>query len=280
MEWFDYSLIRYMPNPKRGEIVNLGLVIFNSTDIDIRMLKSLSKVQMLDGKTHKEDIEEFETALKEFSTLASSDGNKYEILSSLKSSIYLSERGQFAIAHPNDYEAKVEHLFTDLVEPLKVKPRQKETKGRRLSTILRSKFNELDVLTKDPKGLAEHKIVQDYVINTKSGLRADFIAKNGAYHLSEVIDFNVRENQSKIQETTLKVMTFLEGKKELGDVKCYFVYYADSEKRRDIKSQLSLAKEYSDYLVNMASKQDEKSYFDAMKKAVGLNGSFFDSKQK
>ena len=27
MHYFDYALIKYMPNPKRGEIINIGLIV-------------------------------------------------------------------------------------------------------------------------------------------------------------------------------------------------------------------------------------------------------------
>ncbi|NQD59723.1 DUF3037 domain-containing protein, partial [Pseudomonas sp. CM25] len=34
---YDYSLIRYMPSPKRGEIVNIGILIYSSPRFDIRL---------------------------------------------------------------------------------------------------------------------------------------------------------------------------------------------------------------------------------------------------
>lgn len=60
---YDYSLIKYMPSLKRGEIVNIGLIVFNKSGIDTRMLSGAAKLRLLDGSSTIDDITEFSMCL-------------------------------------------------------------------------------------------------------------------------------------------------------------------------------------------------------------------------
>ena len=40
---YKFAIIRVSPDPRRGERVNIGVAIFNSYDIDVRILPSLSR---------------------------------------------------------------------------------------------------------------------------------------------------------------------------------------------------------------------------------------------
>lgn len=40
---FKYSIVKYMPDPKRGEVVNVGLVVFTEHKVDVRVLNASAK---------------------------------------------------------------------------------------------------------------------------------------------------------------------------------------------------------------------------------------------
>lgn len=259
MFWFDYALIRYMPNPKRGETINVGLVIFRESGVDVRVLSSPAKVRMIDGLSSLSDIYRLKESMQQLTQIVTTPTEQYRLLSSFNSGLFLSSRAQFALDELSQYEDKVNKLFSDLVKPFPSK--EKVIHTTRLTTTLKNKFAALNLLAKDSSELSKHKIVHNYPINEKMGLSADFLLKNGVYHLSEVVDFNVHDTPAKLKETSLKVMTFMASQKALSEpVKCYFVYSATAEKESDITHHLNLAEDYSDKMFNIDSKDDYKNY--------------------
>ncbi len=256
-----------MPDPIRGEMVNIGLLIY-SKRVDIRLLKSASKLRMLDNTTSTADINNFESFFNELNHISPEPQSLIENISCISSSIIISKPAIFSIEHINQYEAKIMSLFDKLVKPHSI--RERTQKNSRLITNLKRKFESIKVLEKDESELTEHKIVSNYVLNKSNGISADFLLKNGIYHLSEVIDYDVVDKKSKFKETTLKIMTFVEGGKSLdGELATYFVYSASPSTEKEVTQQINLAEDYSTKIFNLASKQDEAAYFQIIENAIG-----------
>ncbi|MBN4182444.1 DUF3037 domain-containing protein [Pseudomonas savastanoi pv. phaseolicola] len=271
---YDYSLIKYMPSLKRGEIVNIGLIVFNKSGIDTRMLSGAAKLRLLDGSSTIDDITEFEYVLEQAKGLYNKQEDIVNFLGMFKNAFKLSPKATFAIDHAGQYESQVARLFNDLVKPFSV--RESVKKSSRIQTLLKHKFESMNLLAKSADELSYHKVVQNYNFSDKSGFTADFLLKNGKFHISEVIDYNVNDLSAKFKETTLKVMTFMEGKKHLGqDSGCYFVYSASSEREKEIQSHLNLAEDYSSSIFNIASKQEEKTYLNLISRLAGVDAPIF-----
>jgi len=271
---YDYSLIRYMPSQKRGEIVNIGIIVFNRSSIDLRILSGAAKLRLLDGSSSIDDISEFEFILDEAKKICKTSDEIINFLGMFKSAFKLSAKAKFSIDHEGQYESQLTRLFNDLVKPFSTRDAVKKTS--RIQTLMKHKFEALNLLAKSAEELSYHKVVQNYNFSDKSGFSADFLLKNGKFHISEVIDYNVNDLSAKFKETTLKVMTFMEGKKHLGqDSGCYFVYSASGSIEKEIQPHLNLAEDYSSSIFNIASKQEEKTYFDLMSKLAGLEAPIF-----
>jgi len=268
MKHFDYAVIRYMPDPIRGEIINIGLLVFNEV-LDIRLLKNASKLRMFDNNSVYSHLADFESSLLSAYSFAKSPADFKEVLSSFSTGIIISNLARFSIDHLNQYEAKVLNLFDTLIKPHSVREKTSRSSSR-LITTLKRKFEAIKILGQDESELSEHKIIYNYVLNSSTGLSADFLLKNGIYHLSEVIDYDVADTKAKFKETAMKLMTFAEGKKSLeGEVASYFVYSASIQKERDVIQQINLAETYSSKMFNMSSKEDSSKYFQIIENAVG-----------
>lgn len=269
MHTFKYSIIKYMPDPMRGEIVNVGLIIFTSEKLDIRMLSASAKVRMLDGASGLTEIEALRDSLAAFREMASTTDEAIEFLQTFKgTAAYISDPAFFVLDDINQYEARVRHLFDDLVRPFAAK--EKTQRSSRINTFLKQSFERMDMLGKDIDDISRHKVVYNYPLNDKTGFTADFLLKNGRFHITEAIDFNVNDTSAKFKETTMKVMTFMEGRKYLGeDSARYFVYAASSEKEKDLIPHLNLAEEYSDRVFNLNSREETQDYFNLMSSLVG-----------
>jgi hypothetical protein len=271
---YDYALVKYTPNPKRGEIINIGIIIFKNNDFDLRLLSGAAKLRLLDGTSSTDDILSIEKAINDAKPHCKNQKEFLSFLDLFRSSFSIGKMAKFQIDHEQQYEAQITRLFNDLVKPYSA--RESFVRTSRIQTLVKNKFESLNILAKSDDELSYHKVVQNYTLNEKSGFSADFLLKNGRYHISEVIDYNVNDLNSKFKETTLKVMTFMEGKKHLGDnTGCYFVYSAAPEIEQQIQSHLNLADDYSESMFNIASKQDERRYFDMISKLAGQDSPVF-----
>ncbi|MBU3019035.1 DUF3037 domain-containing protein [Paraglaciecola agarilytica] len=269
MSWFEYSIIRYLPDPKRGEIVNIGILVFRSSGVDVRLLKTSAKLRMFDGASLTKELDELENSIKEISSLEKTTEGRLHLLNTFSREIQLSSLASFSINGTHEYEQIVNRLFDDLVKP-KGSREPASTHYSRLHTTLRKDFKKLNLLASDLSEIEKHKIVSAYPLGKSTGLSADFMLKNGKFHMSEVIDFNVIDINSKFKETSLKMMTFLEGKKLLGqNMGCYLVYSASYDKEKDITAHLNMASDYSDSLYNLTSADDKASYFQLLSNLIG-----------
>lgn len=268
---FKYSVIKYMPDAKRGEVINVGLIVFADNSVDVRILNSAAKIRMIDGVSSLSSLESLKEGVESIARMGKNPGEAFAFLKSFgDSAVSLGEAGIIILDDINQYEKRVQNLFNELVRPYSSKERAERTS--RISTYLKNKFDSLNILGKDTDDLSRHKIVQNYPLNDKTGFTADFLLKNGRFHITETIDFNVNDVHAKFKETTMKVMTFMEGRKALGeDTARYFVYSASASKEKEIMSHINLAEEYSDKLFNLDSKEESASYFTLIANLAGQN---------
>lgn len=268
MHWFDYSIIRYCPNSIRGETVNIGLVVFRPSGIDLKLINNSMKMKIIDNSSELEDISKFASSIVKLCEYAETPNDQYLLIKAFSSAIRISERNAFSISELSQYNKKIESLYVELIKPYSF--RQTQVSTSRLQTKIRQDFTELKILAKDKSEIYQHKIVPNFEISEKSGMTADFMLKNGRFHMTEVIDFNVNDVNLKMKETTLKIMTFMEGKKHISDdIGCYLVYAADKDKLSEVIQHLSLAEDYSDKMFNFNSMQEKASYYQLMKNLVG-----------
>jgi hypothetical protein len=254
-----------MASASRQEIVNVGIIVFRPEGIDIRMLSSATKVRLLDGSSKQEDLESLKSHFKYICSEYTDPAEQVRVLNLFKGRAFISSPAFFGIDELSQYESKVSDIFNKLVKPNIAKKRKYSS---RFSTVIKNIFKQMEILAYDSSEIEDHKVVHNYQIS--NGLSADFLLKNGAYHLTETIDYNLNDLNAKHKETSLKLLTFIEGQKSLeGDVKSYFVYRATPEKEFEVTQQIDLAESYSDKVFNFSSKEDKSKYFELINSAIG-----------
>ncbi|CAI8818902.1 DUF3037 domain-containing protein [Pseudomonas sp. IT-P100] len=266
---FKYSIVKYMPDPKRGEVVNVGLVVFTEQKVDVRVLNASAKVRVIDGTSSVADLDSLKKGLESIAAWATNSEQAISFLKTFDSSnSFMGEISYFIIDDINQYEKRVSNLFNELVKPYASK--EKTVRSSRIHTYVKNIFEGMDMLGKDYDDLSRHKVVHNYPLSDKSGFTADFLLKNGKFHITEAIDFNLNDPSAKFKETTMKVMTFMEGRKFLGDDSArYFVYSASASREKDVLPHINLAEEYSDRIFNLESKAEHTEYFNLMSSLVG-----------
>tara|TARA_R110001592_G_C13187481_1_gene751861 strand:+ start:9058 stop:9888 length:831 start_codon:yes stop_codon:yes gene_type:complete len=268
MIWFNFSLLKYLPDPKRGEIINVGIVIYRSSGVDVRLLNNASKIRMFDGSTSYNELTKLNDTIKKICGFNKEPQEQFERLKTFGTGIFINDLSSFSIPNIGEYEFYVSQLFNELVRPHS--SREPRRSNSRFFTRTKNEFKKYELLAKDDSDIDKHKIVPHYPIDTNSGLEADFMLKNGKYHMSELIDFNVENIQPKFKETSLKTMTFITGRRLLADnMGCYFVYSASTSKDREIIPHLNLAEDNCDKMFNLDSSDEKAAYFQLLSELTG-----------
>ncbi|PPC77951.1 hypothetical protein C4K68_07855 [Pokkaliibacter plantistimulans] len=267
MSGYKYSLVRLSPDPIRGEVINVGIVVYLDGKVDVRLTESLKKVNALGSGISEETLQELTDQLEWLGSIESN----VDILPSLFSgSIRLTSPGLFQADSNDLYEDKVLSLMGKYVEPQKGAAR----KGRkRIATELKDIFRQNGLLGRNNEDLMNHKIVYNYPISPEEGLHAEFLLKNGIYHITETLDLRGEDKKAIRGESALKAITIERAQRVYGknNISSFVVYAADnSSQEKASKAQLKMIERDADILVNLRSKQDMANYYSHIARAMNI----------
>jgi hypothetical protein len=190
MELFNYSLIRAVPDPRRGEWVNVGVCVYLAGFLDVRLSESNTKLRALDPNLDTRSLRDLSRHWNEIAEGFPTTAEKQLALGSLPF-VHASGVAQF-IAENKDYEEQLGLILRDLVIP-PVAIREK--REARLQATLKTHLRRAKLYSDDPNAIREHKVVSNFPIKEQAGLYADFAARNGVMHITETIDFRVKSEQ-------------------------------------------------------------------------------------
>jgi len=227
-----------------------------------------AKVRMFDGSSNFVEINRLKNTIQQICNASNNPQDQYLRLKNFGTGIFISDLSSFSIVDIGAYQQTVVDIFNQLIRPHST--REPKKNNSRFFTRIKNEFKNLKLLAQEESEIDQHKIVASYPIDTNSGLEADFMLKNGKYHMSELIDFNVENVQPKFKETTLKTMTFITGRRVLQEnMGCYFVYSASASKDREIIPHLNLAEDNCDKMFNLDSREEKASYYQMLSELTG-----------
>ncbi|MED5523450.1 MAG: DUF3037 domain-containing protein [Pseudomonadota bacterium] len=267
MKEFKYSIVRLTPDEHRGEIINVGLIVFRDQAADVRLLDSTSKIKFFDSTVTLSDLDSFSENLEWF---ASSINDPELVATAFSGSMTITRPGVFHAEGEAEYEVIVGNLMAAYVNPLK---KRSGIYRKRIVTELKDIFRGKGILGKDESDLLDHKIIPKFPISEDEGLFAELLLKNGKYHITETLDLRGDNKRIITGDSALKAITINRAKKIFqGNVYSFIVYAAQSlSQEREAITQLRLLENDADRLVNLYSKDDMSSYYDYMLKAAGQN---------
>lgn len=267
MNTFKYSLIRVTPNLEKGETINVGLIVYLDDKIDIRMLNSVTKLRAIDKGLNQEYLDELSLSLFD---LSSKINDIYMLPHLFKGSLSLSSFGMFTLKSSGDtYESKISELMNRLVNP----HRQSHKKSkRRVFFDIKDTFVKQGIFSKYSEDLYQHKIVANYPISDDEGLVADFLLKNGKYHLTETLDFRSENLKKQMGEAAISALTIAKAEEIYSSNLDSFVIYAaeTTAQEKSAKQQLNLLEKHTNHLINAFSKDDMRFYYEKMLNAASM----------
>lgn len=266
----QYAIIRVVPDLRRGEIVNIGLVAFLPHTLDIRLLPSFNKVRALDPTLNEETLRDYTRLMETLTAPLDSIEQKHRVISNL-GSVQLSALGEFSLTPSQDYEPALQAILADLVVP-PARPRQR-ARTSRLETTMRKEFDALRLLGKNVDDIERHMVVHHYPVEEHGNLSVDFALRNGRWHVTETIDFSrVRRKLSATQfnAAALKAITLDAASRKLGHIVPLVVYQAASDDVLEVvQPSINLLSDYAEQLYNYANPDERAAYFNRMARAAG-----------
>jgi hypothetical protein len=264
---FEYSVLRVVPDERRGECVNIGIAVFRDEGIDIRITSSLAKVAALNGDVDLDSLRNLPTLINDWTQGITGGARAQQALLTSFGIIAVSELGNFEAETDAIYQQRVAYLMRALVTPVAADTAAR-TPATKLKTALKAKFRKNHILGAGTLDIAKHLVVPDYPIDEDEGLFADFVLKNGAYRVTETADLRAASvsNLGRVRVASLAAIKLHKAKETFGKSTQTFVVYAS---RKDPSSHsLNLLGDYSDRVFNLESYKDMATYMELMMEAA------------
>jgi hypothetical protein len=254
---FEYAVLRFCPDERRGETVNIGIVVFVDGHLDIRLTSSFTKAQALYPNLSFDGLQTFPGRINNLLTGISSVKKQHALLRDF-GPITVSELGCFEVFLADQYEAQIDRLFEDFVIPPRAKARPR-AKPSQLKLKVSNIFKSAGLLGKTPSEINAHKVVPGFPVSIEENLFADFAFKNGIYRFAEVVDLCVSPTTlpDKFKECCEKAISLDMAKRKFGSESARLVLFSAPEQYSPlVDSSLNLLQDYATRVLNANSEED------------------------
>ena len=282
-QYYKFAIIRFAPDDTRDERLNIGIVIFTDTGVDIRMPLSLKKIRALSPAIDTVILRELMENIKEIDSSFGITG--IEISQRIKrlsrvGPLTLSEAGTFVAQDERAYENRISSIMKTMVD-LELVPHRVKEKRTKLLTQVKQSFNRQHVLATKGEDLDSHRIVSRYELAT--GLVADFVLRNGVLHVIETIDASgdYESSHRAIVDIGMASLILEHARIKFGasETKRRLVYQASAALENSAAPSLEVAKNQGALLTNWASDSQRNEFIRtlsdlAIPKTLKRRGSF------
>ncbi|WP_421854601.1 DUF3037 domain-containing protein [Marinomonas sp.] len=270
MNTFHYSLLKCTADSKRQETVNIGIIVFKGKELDIRLLENSTKLQWFVNGIVEDCLSDITERYEFFTSHTETVEDKHKTIKSFGGPITIGGLGYFMAKSEKSYSQKINQLMMMLVEPPRT---QRQTHRSMLATNIKKCFADKNLLGNKQDDILKHKVVPNYTLDEAADIKAEFMLKNGVYHLTETVDFNTQQSlPEKRRQTTDKLWTYAHAEKVLdNDVKRYFVYSANTVNESRNQGLIDLVVRDDAEIYNWESLDDQKKYIDIIEKYAHMS---------
>lgn len=230
MNTATYSLLTLRPDPERIDLLCVGAVVLDASGcwhVSAPGPRAKLLAFAADPDTLTRMAVNLETVLRDCTSLA----NARARLATLRSALALHAfEGLFSYASETDFSAQMEAILRESVVPaVKAQtPTEQSPKVIRPRTRarLRKQFETMGIMAKHSDEIADHKVVYNFPVSAKHGLKAEFALQNTVMHITETVDFDVSEEsvRAKTYEAQAKCLVLRAAREAFGlETKCHIV---------------------------------------------------------
>jgi len=254
---FKYCVLRFRPDVRRGETVNIGIAVFLHGRLDVHLGDSFAKAQALVPGLSFDSLATLPARLNE---IARDSENPEEIHALLQrfGPVTAGPLGTIEIHSDEQYEHAVARLLIDFVFAPRSLIRPRARPGRLKGTI-KQLFAGAGVLGSKIEDIENHKVVCGYPVSEPENLFADFAFKNGVYRFAQIVDLNVGQSSlaSKFKDCCEKAVVLDKAKRAFGsDSRRVVLFSARDQGESTVDAALNLLSDYSSTLLNADNPED------------------------
>lgn len=266
----SYSLMRYQPDASRHEVVNIGAILFTPEGPTMALASNMGKLLALNPNASVSQVYEQAQSLHATAQRMQEKGLSPEqtvgMLSRAMAGAVLMPLGSVATQGRAPSEVLSE-LMAALVTP---PTRQRAAKPRshsRLHAEITTLFKQAKMLGTEPGDIAEHLVVPRFPIDADVGLFAEFALRNGRLHITETVDFRVKDQPGKKREAEAKTLVLIQALETVGrqDLQRYVVVSGASA---ETQSSINLLSRYTDHMVVREDQASWIKYINTMARAA------------
>lgn len=268
----QYSLVRYQPHVTRHEVVNIGVVLFTPQGPELHLAPQLHKLAALDPNLPLQRVRDQVESMRQTLVLMHESGIAPE-----QAAAFLSK----GLAGPScmpcgllevdgrDLGDLAQELLQELVLPPARKRAAISTQSSsRLHTELRHLFQKAGMLGKAPSDIEHHKVVPHYPIDPDVGLFAEFALRNGRLHVTETVDFTVKDVAAKKREAESKTLVLLQALETVGQQGLRRHVVVSGARVDAARTSIALLSRHADDVFVRESQADWARYMDLMSQAA------------
>jgi hypothetical protein len=251
---YKYSLIRVEPDNRRGERVNVGIVVFADSGLDIRVVETRKAIAIA-SKNWDAHMTMFASSLQDIYEVEADPKKLLTLLGGLDRQISLTDQGWFEATDSTAYETQVKKIIDTLVRRPRSPRKRNETS---ISSEIAASFRSADILSSQGETLESGKVVRNYVIDQEAGLDADFALQNGALHLATTISLTA--SNPHFGSAASKAITMDKAKKLDSITKAYCVYAVAPSRKSEVSEHISILGDYADDIFNWHERSEQEKF--------------------
>jgi hypothetical protein len=258
---FRYAILKAIPDARRGERVNVGVLVLCPDNIDVRFA-GLSKVRTLargDWPTYADHVK---ALLVEAFYNSPTEQEFTSQCRLMTSTIKISDIASFSADTPAEYELRVSEILTSLVT---IPSASKTQRSSRINTEIAAEFRRANALA-DHRFMDEAqatrydpKVVRDFYVSPEEDLKADFALQNGVLHATATLD--LRNTRVDLSRATLPALVLDKAVRNFGtETKKYGVYAAAHSTLSEYTPHIRILNDYADRIFNWSDRDDRIAY--------------------
>lgn len=262
---FKYALLQAIPDMRRGERVNIGIVAFAEDRLDVRIFET-RKLTALTARSWDADIKAFAEVIEKLDDPTLGAEERVLQISAVEDVFALSQAGWFEAGS----EAEFEFALRDIAKTLISRPkRTRRSDGSSVVSEISAVLRKANVLATRDDQLDSGLVFRGYKIG--DGLEADFAQQNSQFHVAAVLD--LRANNPQLAQAALKSVVLDQADAHFENVHKVGVYSAAKERIPELHSNLAILKPYADDIYNWEDDHDRdhltKLFYNAYNKHRG-----------
>lgn len=260
---FNYAIITAIPDQRRGERVNVGIIIFYNDRLEVRF-SDLRKIKALSEGDWDGYAARARAHLLSMYQRNDKPSDLLSRFSLLDNVINFSEVSWFSIDRIEEFETRVDEILMALVQ--KRRPAEpKRAATTRINTEIAKIFGNARVLAKPGEGMVDGKVERNVLISEEDNLTADFGVKNGTYQFTATLD--LRRARADQGQAAIKSITLDRAKKRFdGGVKTFGVFAAPDD--REFRPLIHMFRSYADRSFNWLDPSEQTAFLRATYDAI------------